>query len=310
MPFILAHLSDAHIGPLPRPRLRELMGKRLTGYANWLNGRAQAHDMAVLGRLVADLRAQAPDHIAMTGDILNLGLADEYPLARRWLATLGDPAHVSFVPGNHDAYARGTLGVFARAFVPWTQGDEVVPAIHRETAQSRFPYVRRRGRVALIGLSSAIPTAPFLASGALGAAQLGDLANRLVALGREGLARVILIHHPPHRAGAPPARGLRDAPALEALVARDGAELILHGHNHRMALTHIVSRDRLVPVAGVASASLRPGSHGHGAGYRLFRLEHTDDGWRVSMRTRHVLADGALAELGAPERWRDIGAKA
>ena len=170
--------------------------------------------------------------------------------------------------------------------------------------------MRRRGRVALIGLSSAIPTAPFLASGALGAAQLGDLANRLVALGREGLARVILIHHPPHRAGAPPARGLRDAPALEALVARAGAELILHGHNHRMALTHIDRPGGLVPVAGVASASLRPGAGGRGAGYRLFRLEEAAGGWHVSMRTRHTLADGTLAELGAPVRWQDIGGTA
>ena len=29
--FRLAHLSDPHVGPLPRPRLRELVGKRVTG---------------------------------------------------------------------------------------------------------------------------------------------------------------------------------------------------------------------------------------------------------------------------------------
>ena len=43
--FRLAHLSDPHLGPLPPVRLRELMNKRLTGYANWRLGRADAQDM-------------------------------------------------------------------------------------------------------------------------------------------------------------------------------------------------------------------------------------------------------------------------
>ena len=67
MSFLLAHLSDAHIGPIPRPNLAELLGKRMTGYANWLYKRAGQHDMCVLGRIVADLKAQAPDHVLMTG---------------------------------------------------------------------------------------------------------------------------------------------------------------------------------------------------------------------------------------------------
>ena len=47
--FLLAHLSDAHIGPIPRPNLAELLGKRVTGYVNWLYKRADQHDMGVLG---------------------------------------------------------------------------------------------------------------------------------------------------------------------------------------------------------------------------------------------------------------------
>ena len=71
--FLIAHLSDAHIGPLPEPRARELIGKRLTGYLNWKR-RDRIHDMDVLTRLVADMRAHKPDHIMMTGDVLNIGL--------------------------------------------------------------------------------------------------------------------------------------------------------------------------------------------------------------------------------------------
>ncbi len=102
LPFLLAHLSDSHIGPLPKPRLRDLAGKRLAGFVNWRR-RSHIHSMGVLGAIVADIARHTPDHIAMTGDILNIGLPDEFPQARQWLESLGDPRHVSIVPGNHDA---------------------------------------------------------------------------------------------------------------------------------------------------------------------------------------------------------------
>ena len=125
MAFLLAHLSDAHIGPLPQARRRDLIGKRITGYINWKRGRSTAHDMEVLAALVTDLRDQNPDHVAMTGDILNIGLPGEYPLADAWLRTLGEPGQdVSFVAGNHDAYTRGSLPTLARTFAPWTRSDE------------------------------------------------------------------------------------------------------------------------------------------------------------------------------------------
>ena len=118
MTFLLAHLSDAHIGPVPRPRLRELLGKRATGYANWLHKRARQHDMGLLARLVDDLKAQKPDHVAMTGDIVNIGLEAEIALARQWLDKLGAPGEVSFSPGNHDAYVPGAMPALAKAFAP------------------------------------------------------------------------------------------------------------------------------------------------------------------------------------------------
>ena len=109
--FLLAHLSDAHIGPIPRPNLAELLGKRATGYVNWLRKRAAQHDMSLLARLVDDLLAQKPDHVAMTGDIVNIGLSGEIALAREWLGRLGGPEQVSFSPGNHDAYVPGAMAL-------------------------------------------------------------------------------------------------------------------------------------------------------------------------------------------------------
>ena len=152
------HLSDAHIGPLPHARRRDLIGKRITGYINWKRGRSTAHDMEVLAAVVTDMRDQAPSHVAMTGDILNIGLPGEFPLAAAWLETLGEPGtQVSFVAGNHDAYTRGSLPTLARTFANWTRSDA--------TGLPGYPFLKERGGVALIGLCSGVPRAPFIASG-------------------------------------------------------------------------------------------------------------------------------------------------
>jgi 3',5'-cyclic AMP phosphodiesterase CpdA len=287
--LLLAHLSDTHIGPLPRPRFHELLGKRLTGYLNWTRGRHLIHDMDGLNRLIADLKAQRPGHIAMTGDILNIGLKAEFPPARSWLETLGSPDDVSFVPGNHDAYVRSSLPYLATTFAAWTRSDSGAPG---------FPYLRVREGVAIIGLSSAVPTAPLIASGRVGRRQRAAAAELLERTGRDGLIRVVLIHHPPHRNGAKFARGLADAAQFEAMIRRQGAELVLHGHNHRLSVTHIPGPGRQVPVIGVAAASATQGTHDHRASYNLFRIEGSQKTPRISGHMRGLLPGGrAFGEL-------------
>lgn len=276
-------MSDAHIGPLPRPRRRELVGKRLTGYLNWTRGRSLVHDMGVLAALVTDMKAQHPGHIAMTGDILNIGLKAEYPLARAWLETLGAPHDVSFVPGNHDAYVRATMPDLAATFAPWTTGDN---------GSSSYPYLRVRGGVALIGLSSGVPTLPFIAAGRLGRRQCEACATLLSRCAREGLVRVVMIHHPPYRGGARFGRALADADAFEAMIRRAGAELVIHGHNHRLSVTHLEGPQRKVPVVGVASASALRGSAEHRAGYNIFEIEGSAKDPRIKARMRGLLPSG------------------
>jgi 3',5'-cyclic AMP phosphodiesterase CpdA len=288
--MLLAHLSDAHIGPIPRPKLRDLLGKRATGYANWLHKRARQHDMGLLGRLVDDLLAQRPDHVAMTGDIVNIGLPDEIASARSWLARLGTPEQVSFTPGNHDAYVPGAMPMLGRTFAPWTTGDDGVSA---------FPYLRRRDGAALIGLTSGVPTAPFVASGRLGHEQLSKLAALLDSTRAEGLARVVMLHHPPHRGGARPLRGLDDAADFEETIARHGAELVLHGHNHRQSVYPLPSPQGWAPVVGVASASARPGAHYPTAAYHLYEIARVGDAIRITGRARGLhSADGEIVDLG------------
>lgn len=287
MTFLLAHLSDAHIGPIPRPNLGELLGKRVTGYVNWLYKRAAQHDMGVLAAIVADIRGQAPDHILMTGDIVNIGLPAEIALAREWLATLGTPEEVSFTPGNHDAYVADATTLVHDVFAPWTTG---------EAGGTGFPYLRRRGGVALIGLDSGVPTAPFVASGRLGDAQLAALAALLDRTKAEGLARVVFLHHPPHVGGARILRGLQDAAAFEAVIARHGAELIVHGHNHKPSVAHIAGAGAAVPVVGVASASARPGGHYPAAAYNLYAIEGAGRDVRITLRLRALNESGEMVE--------------
>ncbi|MGD9544852.1 MAG: metallophosphoesterase [Methylocystis sp.] len=288
MNFRLAHLSDAHIGPIPRPNLAELLGKRVTGYVNWLYKRRDQHDMRVLGKIVADIRAQAPHHVVMTGDIVNIGLPAEIALAKDWLASLGAPGDVSFTPGNHDAYVASVTDLVHEVFAPWTTG---------EAEATGFPYLRRRDGVALIGLDTGVPTAPFVASGRLGAAQRAALAEMLDRAKAEGLARVVCLHHPPHVGGARKLRGLEDAAEFESVIAGHGAELILHGHNHRPSLFRLPGPGVAIPVVGVASASARPGGHYPGAAYNLYEIERNGDGLRISLRRRGLDDAGDVVDL-------------
>jgi len=248
--FRLAHLSDPHLGPLPRPRWRDLMGKRLSGYANWRLGRGETHDMAVLAALVADMRAQQPDHIAVTGDFANIGLAAEFATARRFLESLGPPDRVSAIPGNHDIYVAGSAAALAPAIGPWMRGDD--------PSEKDFPFLKRRGRVALIGLSTGVPTPMFVASGRLGVPQVRRLDAMLARLAKEGAIRIVLIHHPPHEGSATRLRRLSDGVGLRRTLARHGCEAVLHGHNHRASLTSLQGPDRPIPVIGAPSASARP----------------------------------------------------
>lgn len=291
MSFRLAHLSDPHIGPLPRPRGRELMGKRVTGYLNWKRGRSLTHDMGALAQIVADVKAHHPSHIAMTGDISNIGLPAEFQLARSWLDTLGAAEDVSFVPGNHDAYVRGSMPDLARAFAPWTTGER--------PAGAQYPYLRVRGQVALIGLSSGAPTPFFIASGRLGPEQLRAAETLLLEAAKRNLVRVVMIHHPPQSAAPSFGRGLSDARDFEAVIRRAGAELIIHGHNHKLCTAHMEGPSGQIPVVGAPSASAIRGAPHHRAGYNLFEIAGSGRDCKIEARARGLLPGATMiGDLG------------
>jgi 3',5'-cyclic AMP phosphodiesterase CpdA len=281
------------VGPIVEPRLRELAGKRLSGYINYKRGRHRIHDMAMLERITADMLAHKPDHVALTGDLVNIGLESEFVTAQRYVERIGPPDFVSVIPGNHDAYVRSSFRYMAATTSPWMADDGAVTA--------RFPFVRRRGHVALVGLSSGVPTAPLLASGVLGTEQLARLRTVLRGLKQEGLIRVVMIHHPPIVNGASFGRGLRDAAGFEAAIGAEGAELVLHGHNHRHSVRRLAGPDGAVPVVGVASASAVPGSPKHMAAWHLYEISGQPGAATVSMKVRGLLASGAIGDVTAVE---------
>ena len=274
----LAHLSDPHLPPLPEPRASELAGKRVFGYLNWRRNRHKYHRREVLDALVSDLRAQSPDHIAVTGDFVNLALEAEFPPARAWLESVGPPDQVSAIPGNHDLYVAATRHRFEETFADYLAGD-----VGRTAAA--FPYLRKRGPLTLIGLSSALPTPALMATGTLGDSQLAALEQRLAKLSSETF-RILLVHHP-LRSDARVKR-LTDSRQLIALLKRHGVELILHGHDHVHSTIWIDGPERRIPAVGVPSASSLAHGRYPSAAYNLFAIAREGNRWRCDMIVRGI----------------------
>jgi len=287
--FTLAHLSDPHLAPLPAPRLGELAGKRAFGYLNWTRNRHRFHRRDVLDAVVSDMQEQGPDHIAVTGDLVNLALEAEFAPARAWLESVGPPDRVTVIPGNHDAYVRATRHRFEEVFGSYLDNDEA------RRGGATFPSLRRRGPLALVSVSSAVPTPPLMATGWLGRDQLDALERMLERLAAEQVFRVLLIHHP-LRSDAR-AKRLTDAPGLRALLRRYGVELVLHGHDHVHSIIWIDGPNGRIPTIGVPSASaLAHGLH-PAAAYNLFSIERDGAAWRCEQTVRGIDDSLRMREL-------------
>ena len=286
-PFTLAHLSDPHLAPLPKPRLTELAGKRALGYVNWTRNRHKYQRREVLDALVADMKAQAPDHIAVTGDLVNLALEAEFAPALAWLESVGPPDRVTAIPGNHDAYVSATRHRFGETFLHYIAADT--------PGAAAFPAVRRRGPLALISLSTAVPTLPLMATGTLGRDQLAALAEVLEQLAAEDVFRVLLVHHPLKSSAR--AKRMTDAPELLALLKRHGVELVLHGHDHIHSTMWFEGPNGNIPALGVPSASALAHGRYPAAAYNLLTIEKDNAGWRCEQTVRSLGAGFQIDQI-------------
>lgn len=274
--------------------LGELNAKRAFGLLSYHARRKQRYRPEVAGRVLDDLHASAPDHVAVTGDLTHMGLAAEVAEASEWLARIGPPERVTLVPGNHDAYGGDIAHGVMDAWRPYLNSDP------GEAGAGPFPSLRVRGPVALVGLSSAVPTPIHLATGRAGEAQLASLADLLRDLAARRLCRVVLVHHPPTRAHVSWRRCLEDGPALCEILARAGAELVLHGHTHRAAIDAIPSAGGAIPVRGVPATSSAVGSR-LGA-HQIFAIdERAGGGFTLERELREIDPHGEGLRVGARE---------
>ena len=302
--FTLAHATDWHTTALRGAGAAPFASKRFFGWLSWNIRRHRLHRPEVLEALFADLEKQGPDHVAITGDLTNVALPQEFEEAARLLRRLGPPEWISAIPGNHDAYVAVPPEQSWDLWAPYLASDPAVLA-DREGASDGisqagavpmrapraedFPTLRVRGEVAIVGLCTALPTPLFQASGTVGAAQLARLEPLLHALRDRDLFRVVLVHHPITDVELEPRRRLRDADALCEVLARAGAELVLHGHRHRTVLAATPGPDGEIPVVGARSASDVGEKEHKRAQYHLYGIERREGPgarYRITLRIR------------------------
>lgn len=224
--------------------------------------------------------------MAVTGDLTQLALPAECEAARRCLEAIGPPQRVFLVPGNHDALVADGWGARLARWADYLASDGPRPP-----GQTVWPTLRVRGRVALIGLSSANPTPPFSAAGRIGADQLDRCSRLLEEAAGRSLYRVLLIHHPPVPGMLSARKRLADAGALAGVVRQLGAELVLHGHTHRRSRASLPGPGVRIPVLGAASASATSPDPIHRAGFDVVRISPTSAGWETTVQDHWYSAE-------------------
>jgi 3',5'-cyclic AMP phosphodiesterase CpdA len=274
----LAHFSDLHLGPLPRDEvLRNFKLKRVIGGLSWAFNRRFKHRVAVANALRDDIKKEIPDHVAFTGDGVNIASPFEFSNLLLWMDEFGARDWISYTPGNHDAYVAVDWKVGLGKLEGFMQSD--MPQLHQ------FPFIRLRRNVALIGVNSAEPRGLHSAEGTVGATQMLRLAARLEDLRHKGFYRVVMIHHPPAPGLALKLRSLTDAAELKTLLCREKTELVIHGHNHVRSFNWIEENGNRVPVIGVASASLDEKQHCP-AEWNMYEIARVNGKWRTIVKTR------------------------
>jgi 3',5'-cyclic AMP phosphodiesterase CpdA len=265
----VAHFSDLHLLSIKGTKLLDYANKRWIGGLNLLTSRGRHHHTAVFEALVRDVNELGIEHAICTGDVTNLALEQEFQFARECFDELDlGTNNVTVLPGNHDTYvAKGAeyfTGYFSDYFEPdpgftWDDGDA-------------WPIVRIRNGVAIIGVSTSLTTPWFTAYGVVGQPQLERLRAILTDPRLANCYRIVAIHHPPAGAYARSRiRGLKDRAALHAILAETGAELIIHGHEHRDISEELPGPEgQPIPVRGIQSGTYEAGKHDRRARYRIF----------------------------------------
>ncbi len=280
--FTFAHLSDPHLTSLDHISWTALLNKRIMGYVSWKTRRRDEHRREVLDLLQTSLLRHTLDHIVITGDLTHLGLPQEFQEARLWLDSLQTIADTTVIPGNHEAYVPTSYESTLKQWEPYFQSDILHNGDHTGRTRGPFPSLRIRGPVAFIGVSTACPTAPFLATGNLDKRQLAEMTDIIRSLRDRTLFKVLLIHHPPLPQTVRWRKRLTNTEQLQEVLSRFPVDLILHGHSHKCTLEFLATPGHRTPVVGVPSASARGEHPGDESQYCLFHLTRKADAFTLS----------------------------
>lgn len=201
-PILIAQISDLHIKP---------PGALAYGHVD---------TAAALTRCVAELNrfSPRPDFIAISGDLADTPLPEEYAHLKALLAPLEIP--FAAVPGNHDD----------RTLMRNDLPDQPYAA-----TGGALNLAHRVGDLDILMLDSSVPGADH---GALDAATLAWLDAALAASTTR--PALVFLHHPPFVTGIAhmDVQNLHNADALAALLRRHPrTRLVAAGHVHRAVLT-------------------------------------------------------------------------
>ncbi len=216
----IAHLTDLHFG---------------------------SEDPVIVNALIAELNAEPPDLVAISGDLTLGARRSEFRAARAFMDRLTAPTLA--VPGNHDITPYNLPERFINPYIRW----------RAEIDREMEPFWSD-GTVAVIGLNTARRFSLQLdwSRGRVTRKRLRRLMARLDAV-PEGVARIVVAHHPllppESEPGTPVAVGA--AHALAALTQHHVA-LVLAGHLHRgFARLASVHHDPPLVLQGGTATSVR-----------------------------------------------------
>ncbi|MCB9522210.1 MAG: metallophosphoesterase [Myxococcales bacterium] len=251
----VAHFSDTHVLSLRGARPGQFLNKRWSGAVNLALARSRHYRVEIFEQLLDAVAEAEPDHTVCTGDLVNLALEPEFQRVHRLLEEVFPPQTLTLVPGNHDYYAKDAVanGLFERYFQAWQPRDVTVPGAQQ------YPVCRVLDGLYVVGLSTAIPTPVFMATGRVGEAQLDAMEQAFRRKEAKDRFRLLILHHPLLPEPARPMDNMRRLTDAEALIARlwkageRGPQLVVHGHNHEFKRMQLPGTP--VPIVQVASAS-------------------------------------------------------
>ena len=288
--FRFVQLSDLHLSSPSIADPTQLLNKRILGYLSWLRKRRLIHQRWIIDQAMNEINQLNVDHHVVTGDILHIGLENEFKQSAKWLAQFDDPKEVTIIPGNHDLYVKEK---WSRSFKYWENfliGDNNQNYNNSDDALEKlnhlYPIVRIRNQVAFIGVSSVFEAPWFRATGFINRNQLARLKEILNSSTLRDYCKILLIHHPITLTQTKPRKCLVNQNELTDLLCESPVDLVLHGHEHKTSIEHLITNSSTkIPIVGIASTSNTSQKDNYQAEFALYDVCQNNPSWNIKMHS-------------------------